>query len=249
MKNNNNKNNDKNNNTNNKIEAKETILMKYLNQNDDETETLIEDRTATQKGYKGILAAIGLVALAGISICGMNYLFGTHSEQKSANTSIQKSEQNNADTVKSMADEILATQLSHNIKINGSDTGYMLMSKETDVEPAMSLDLKDNSKNTTQDTSNDAENMTTYTGYFVNSKNKDVGIRIDCTKNDNDVFTFGILQLNENTEWNIDFNFDIMKYEYIKKENGTETEKITKSFTNDDFKSIVAKILSNEYFK
>lgn len=245
MKNNNGKNND----TNNKIEAKETILMKYLNQNDDETETLIEDRTATQKGYKGILAAIGLVALAGISICGMNYLFGTHSEQKSANTSIQKSEQNNADTVKSMADEILATQLSHNIKINGSDTGYMLMSKETDVEPAMSLDLKDNSKNTTQDTSNDAENMTTYTGYFVNSKNKDVGIRIDCTKNDNDVFTFGILQLNENTEWNIDFNFDIMKYEYIKKENGTETEKITKSFTNDDFKSIVAKILSNEYFK
>ena len=245
MKNNNGKNNDKN----NKIEAKETILMKYLNQNDDETETLIEDRTATQKGYKGILAAIGLVALAGISICGMNYLFGTHSEQKSANTSIQKSKQNNADTVKSMADEILATQLSHNIKINGSDTGYMLMSKETDVEPAMSLDLKDNSKNTTQDTSNDAENMTTYTGYFVNSKNKDVGIRIDCTKNDNDVFTFGILQLNENTEWNIDFNFDIMKYEYIKKENGTETEKITKSFTNDDFKSIVAKILSNEYFK
>lgn len=245
MKNNNGKNND----TNNKIEAKETILMKYLNQNDDETETLIEDRTATQKGYKGILAAIGLVALAGISICGMNYLFGTHSEQKSANTSIQKSKQNNADTVKSMADEILATQLSHNIKINGSDTGYMLMSKETDVEPAMSLDLKDNSKNTTQDTSNDAENMTTYTGYFVNSKNKDVGIRIDCTKNDNDVFTFGILQLNENTEWNIDFNFDIMKYEYIKKENGTETEKITKSFTNDDFKSIVAKILSNEYFK
>lgn len=245
MKNNNGKNND----TNNKIEAKETILMKYLNQNDDETETLIEDRTATQKGYKGILAAIGLVALAGISICGINYLFGTHSEQKSANTSIQKSEQNNADTVKSMADEILATQLSHNIKINGSDTEYMLMSKETDVEPAMSLDLKDNSKNTTQDTSNDAENMTTYTGYFVNSKNKDVGIRIDCTKNDNDVFTFGILQLNENTEWNIDFNFDIMKYEYIKKENGTETEKITKSFTNDDFKSIVAKILSNEYFK
>lgn len=43
MKNNNGKNND----TNNKIEAKETILMKYLNQNDDETETLIEDRTAT----------------------------------------------------------------------------------------------------------------------------------------------------------------------------------------------------------
>lgn len=245
MKNNNGKNND----TNNKIEAKETILMKYLNQNDDETETLIEDRTATQKGYKGILAAIGLVALAGISICGMNYLFGTHSEQKSANTSIQKSEQNNADTVKSMADEILATQLSHNIKINGSDTGYMLMSKETDVEPAMSLDLKDNSKNTTQDTSNDAENMTTYTGYFVNSKNKDVGIRIDCTKNDNDIFTFGILQLNENTEWNIDFNFDVMEYEYTKKENGAETEKITKSFTNDDFKSIVAKILSNEYFK
>lgn len=245
MKNNNGKNND----TNNKIEAKETILMKYLNQNDDETETLIEDRTATQKGYKGILAAIGLVALAGISICGMNYLFGTHSEQKSANTSIQKSEQNNADTVKSMADEILATQLSHNIKINGSDTGYMLMSKETDVEPAMSLDLKGNTKSAAQDTSNEAENMTTYTGYFVNSKNKDVGIRIDCTKNDNDIFTFGILQLNENTEWNIDFNFDVMEYEYTKKENGAETEKITKSFTNDDFKSIVVKILKNEYFK
>lgn len=245
MKNNNGKNND----TNNKIEAKESILIKYLNQNDDESETLIEDRTVTQKGYKGILAAIGLVALAGISICGMNYLFGTHSEQKSANTSIQKSEQNNADTVKSMADEILATQLSHNIKINGSDTGYMLMSKETDVEPAMSQDLKSNTKSTAQNTNNEAENMTTYTGYFVNSKNKDVGIRIDCTKNDNDIFTFGILQLNENTEWNIDFNFDIMEYEYIKKENGTETEKITKSFTNDDFKSIVTKILKNEYFK
>ena len=192
MKNNNGKNND----TNNKIEAKESILMKYLNQNDDETETLIEDRTATQKGYKGILAAIGLVALAGISIAGMNYLFGTHSEQKSVNTSIQKSEQNNANTAKSMADEILATQLTHNITINNTDTGYMLMSKETDVEPAMSLDLKGNLKSTKQDISNEAENMTTYTGYFVNSKNKDVGIRIDCTKNDNDIFTFGILQLN-----------------------------------------------------
>lgn len=245
MKNNNGKNND----TNNKIEAKESILMKYLNQNDDETETLIEDRTATQKGYKGILAAIGLVALAGISIAGMNYLFEARSEPKSINASTQKTKQNNSDTAKSFADEILATQLSHNIKINGSDTEYMLMSKETDVEPAMSLDLKGNPKSTKQDTSNEAENMTTYTGYFVNSKNKDAGIRIDCTKNDNDVFTFGILQLNENTEWNIDFNFDIMKYEYIKKENGTETEKITKSFTNDDFKSIVAKILSNEYFK
>lgn len=248
MKNNNGKNNDKN----NKIEAKESILMKYLNQNDDESETLIEDKTATQKGYKGILAAIGLVALAGISIAGMNYLFGTHSEQKSVNTSIQKSEQNNANTAKSLTDEILATQLSHNITINNTDTGYMLMSKETDVEPAMSLDLKGNTKSAaqdTQDTSNEAENMTTYTGYFVNSKNKDVGIRIDCTKNDNDIFTFGILQLNENTEWNIDFNFDIMEYEYIKKENGTEAEKITKSFTNDDFKSIVTKILKNEYFK
>lgn len=249
MKKNNNKNNDKNNNTNNKIEAKESILMKYLNQNDDESEILIEDKTATQKGYKGILAAIGLVALAGISIAGMNYLFETRSEPKSINVSTQKTKQNNSDTAKSFADEILATQLSHNIKINASDTEYMLMSKETDVEPAMSLDLKDNTKNTTQDTSNDAENMTTYTGYFVNSKNKDVGIRIDCTKNDNDIFTFGILQLNEDTEWNIDFNFDIMEYEYTKKENGKEAEKITKSFTNDDFKSIVAKILSNEYFK
>lgn len=243
------KNNDKNNDTNNKNEAKESILMKYLNQNDDESETLIEDKTITQKGYKGILAAISLVALAGISICGMNYLFGTHSKPKSINASTQKSEQNNADTAKSLADEILATQLSHSIKINGGDTGYMLMSKETDVEPAMSLDLKGNTKSTAQDTNNEAENMTTYTGYFVNSKNKDVGIRIDCTKNDNEVFTFGILQLNENTEWNIDFNFDIMEYEYIKKENGTEAEKITKSFTNDDFKSIVTKILSNEYFK
>jgi hypothetical protein len=245
MKNNNNKNNDKN----NKIEAKESILMKYLNQNDDESETLIEDKTATQKGYKGILAAIGLVALAGISIAGMNYLFEARSEPKSINASTQKTKQNNADTAKSFADEILATQLSHNITINNADTGYMLMSKETDVEPAMSLNLKGNTKSTKQDTSNDAENMTTYTGYFVNSKNKDIGIRIDCTKNDNDIFTFGILQLNENTEWNIDFNFDVMEYEYTKKENGAETEKITKSFTNDDFKSIVAKILKNEYFK
>lgn len=245
----NNDTNNKNNETNNNIEAENSRLMKYLNQNDDESETLIEDKTATQKGYKGILAAIGLVALAGISIAGMNYLFGTHSEQKSVNTSIQKSEQNNANTAKSLTDEILATQLSHNIMINNADTGYMLLSKETDIEPAMSLDLKGNTKNTTQDTSNDAENMTTYTGYFVNSKNKDVGIRIDCTKNDTDIFTFGILQLNEDTEWNIDFNFDIMKYEYTKQENGAEAEKITKSFTNDDFKSIVTKILSNEYFK
>lgn len=245
----NNDTNNKNNGTNNSIETENSRLMKYLNQNDDESETLIEDKTATQKGYKGILAAIGLVALAGISICGMNYLFGTHSEQKSVNTSIQKSEQNNANTAKSMADEILATQLSHSITINNGDTGYTLLSKETDVEPAMSLDLKGNTKSTEQDKNNEAQNMTTYTGYFVNSKNKDVGIRIDCTKNDNDVFTFGILQLNENTEWNIDFNFDIMEYEYTKKKNGAETEKITKSFTNDDFKSIVAKILSNEYFK
>lgn len=243
------KNNDENNDTNNKSEAENSILMKYLNQNDDETETLIEDRTATQKGYKGILAAIGLVALAGISIAGMNYLFEARSEPKNINASTQKTKQNNSDTPKSFADEILATQLSHSIKINGGDTGYMLMSKETDVEPAMSLDLKGNPKSTAQDTNNEAENMTTYTGYFVNSKNKDVGIRIDCTKNDNDVFTFGILQLNENTEWNIDFNFDIMEYEYTKKENGAEAEKITKSFTNDDFKSIVTKILKNEYFK
>lgn len=232
----NNDTNNKNNGTNNNIETENSRLMKYLNDNDDESSILIEDKTVTQKGYKGILAAIGLVALAGISICGMNYLFGTHSEQKSANTSIQKSEQNNANTVKSMTDEILATQLSHNITINNGDTGYTLLSKETDVEPA-------------KDTNNEARNMTTYTGYFVNSKNKDVGIRIDCTKNDNDVFTFGILQLNKNTEWNIDFNFDIMKYEYTKKENGKEAEKITKSFTNDDFKSIVTKILKNEYFK
>lgn len=245
----NNDTNNKNNGTNNNIEAEKSRLMKYLNSNDDESSILIEDKTATQKGYKGILAAIGLVALAGISICGMNYLFGTHSEQKNVNTSIQKSEQNNVNTAKSMADEILATQLSHNITINNGDTGYMLLSKETDVEPAMSLNLKDNTKNTTQDTSNDAENMTTYTGYFVNSKNKDVGIRIDCTKNDTDIFTFGILQLNEDTEWNIDFNFDIMEYEYIKKENGKEAEKVTKSFTNDEFKSIVTKILKNEYFK
>lgn len=232
----NNDTNNKNNGTNNNIETENSRLMKYLNDNDDESSILIEDKTVTQKGYKGILAAIGLVALAGISICGMNYLFGTHSEQKSANTSIQKSEQNNANTVKSMTDEILATQLSHNITINNGDTGYTLLSKETDVEPS-------------KDTNNEARNMTTYTGYFVNSKNKDVGIRIDCTKNDNDVFTFGILQLNKNTEWNIDFNFDIMKYEYTKKENGKEAEKITKSFTNDDFKSIVTKILKNEYFK
>ena len=232
----NNDTNNKNNGTNNNIETENSRLMKYLNDNDDESSILIENKTVTQKGYKGILAAIGLVALAGISICGMNYLFGTHSEQKSANTSIQKSEQNNANTVKSMADEILATQLSHNITINNGDTGYTLLSKETDVEPA-------------KDTNNEARNMTTYTGYFVNSKNKDVGIRIDCTKNDNDVFTFGILQLNKNTEWNIDFNFDIMKYEYTKKENGKEAGKITKSFTNDDFKTIVTKILKNEYFK
>ena len=232
----NNDTNNKNNGTNNNIETENSRLMKYLNDNDDESSILIENKTVTQKGYKGILAAIGLVALAGISICGMNYLFGTHSEQKSANTSIQKSEQNNANTAKSMADEILATQLSHNITINNGDTGYTLLSKETDVEPV-------------KDANNDAENMTTYTGYFVNSKNKDVGIRIDCTKNDNDIFTFGILQLNENTQWNIDFNFDIMKYEYTKKENGAEAEKITKSFTNDDFKSIVTKILKNEYFK
>lgn len=236
MKNNNT--NNKNNGTNNNIETEKenSRLMKYLNSNDDKSETLIEDKTATQKGYKGILAAIGLVALAGISIAGMNYLFETRSEQKRVNTSVQKSEQNNVNTAKSMADEILATQLSHNITINNGDTGYTLLSKETDVEPA-------------KDTNNEARNMTTYTGYFVSSKNKDVGIRIDCTKNDNDVFTFGILQLSKNTEWNIDFNFDIMEYEYTKKENGAETEKITKSFTNDDFKSIAAKILSNEYFK
>lgn len=232
----NNDTNNKTNGTNNNIETENSRLMKYLNSNDDESSILIENKTVTQKGYKGILAAIGLVALAGISICGMNYLFGTHSEQKSANTSIQKSEQNNANTVKSMADEILSTQLSHNITINNADTGYMLLSKETDVEPA-------------KDTNNETRNMTTYTGYFVSSKNKDIGIRIDCTKNDNEVFTFGILQLNEDTQWNIDFNFDIMKYEYTKKENGKEAEKITKSFTNDDFKTIVTKILKNEYFK